>query len=341
MSSFFQGKTILVTGGTGSIGSEIVQQLLAASPKTVRVFSRDEHKQFYMRQHIGDPDEIRYLLGDVRDFPRLLRAMEGVDYVFHCAAYKHVPHCEYNSFEAVKTNVVGTQNVIEAAQQQGVERVLFVSTDKAASPSNVMGATKLLAERLMTSAMYSRGNHPVVFSSVRFGNVLGSRGSMLPLFCQQIQDGKPITITDPTMRRFTMSIPDAVSLTFSAMQQMKGGELFILKMPVFVLGDLVDILCEEYAAHRGIDPSTIGRATIGVRPGEKLHEVLMTEEESQFAKETSDMFIIPSSLDPFTDAVNPQQKPHVYSTATAEPMGAEELRSIIRSYLDTHQAYDS
>lgn len=337
MNAFFKDKTILVTGGTGSIGSEIVRQLLVCEPKAVRIYSRDEHKQFLMSQRFGEIDEIRYFLGDVRDQPRLLRAMEGVDYVFHCAAYKHVPLCEYNSFEAVKTNVIGTQNVIEAAHQQNVKRVLFVSTDKAASPSNVMGATKLLAERLVTSAMLSRGKHPITFGTVRFGNVLGSRGSMIPLFCNQIQQGGPVTVTDPKMTRFIMSIPEAVSLTFTAMENMEGGELFILKMPVANLQDLVDVLIEEAAPMCGKDPDAITCKNIGIRAGEKMNELLMTEEEAQYAKETEKMFVVRSAILPFTDteAPKPQSDFSAYSSGNAPTMNREELRTVMKEFLNS------
>jgi FlaA1/EpsC-like NDP-sugar epimerase len=343
MSSFFKDKTILVTGGTGSIGSEIVKQLLTQNPKTVRIFSRDEHKQFLMRQKIGDPDEIRYFLGDVRDQPRLMRAMEDVDYVFHCAAYKHVPLCEYNSFEAVKTNVLGTQNVIEAAHQQNVKRVLFISTDKAASPSNVMGATKLLAERLMTSAMLSRGMHPIIFGTVRFGNVLGSRGSMIPLFCNQILQGGPVTITDSDMTRFIMSIPEAVSLTFTAMENMEGGELFILKMPVVNLQNLADVLIEEAAPLYGKDPASITCKHIGVRPGEKMNELLMTEEEAQYATETGKMFVVRSALMPFTNikVPKPQHKFEAYSSANLPTMDREDIRKIIQEFLESSPLFSA
>lgn len=298
MNSFFSDKTILVTGGTGSIGSEIVRQLLTMGPKTVRIFSRDEHKQYLLQQELGDrlANDLRYFLGDVRDERRLLRALEEVDYVFHCAAYKHVPFCEYNSFEAVKTNVIGTQNVIDAAIAQNVSRVLLVSTDKAASPSNVMGATKLLAEKMMTSAMHFAGGHSIRFASVRFGNVLASRGSVIPLFCKQIRDGGPLTITHPDMMRFFMSIPQAVHLTFDAMERMEGGELFILKMPVARLGDIVEVLIEELAPHFGRDPASLEYRVTGMRPGEKMHELLMTQEEAQYAIEEDRMFIVRSPI---------------------------------------------
>jgi FlaA1/EpsC-like NDP-sugar epimerase len=298
MSSYFRGKRILVTGATGSIGSEVVRQLLRYEPKAVCLFSRDEHKQYLFQQELGDrpSKDVRYLLGDIRDYPRLLRALEDVDCVFHCAAYKHVPFCEYNSFEAVKTNVVGTQNIIEAALARGVEKVLLISTDKAAHPSNVMGATKLLAERLMISAMHAKGGHRTMFGSVRFGNVLASRGSVIPLFLRQIRAGGPVTITHPDMVRFFMSIPEAVSLTFRAMERMAGGELFILKMPIVRLGDLVDVLVDEFAPKFGHNPASIKRKIVGVRPGEKMHEVLMTDEEAQFSQEEKEMFIVRSPI---------------------------------------------
>mgnify|MGYP002725691164 CR=1 FL=1 len=336
MSSLFKDKIILVTGGTGSIGSEIVKQLLLQNPKSVRIFSRDEHKQFIMRQEIGDPDEVRYFLGDVRDQSRLHRAMKDVDYVFHCAAYKHVPLCEYNSFEAVKTNVLGTQNVIEAALQQNVKRVLFISTDKAASPSNVMGATKLLAERLMTSAMLSRGMNPIIFGTVRFGNVLGSRGSMLPIFCNQIKNGDPVTITNPEMTRFIMSIPEAVNLTFTAMEKMQGGELFILKMPVVKLQDLIDTLIKEIAPLYKKDPASVNCKTIGIRPGEKMDEILMTNEEAQYATEDEKMFIVRSSILPFTEGDIPesQQEYEAYNSSNLPTMNNEEIQGVLKDFLE-------
>jgi FlaA1/EpsC-like NDP-sugar epimerase len=333
MSAFFAGKKILVTGGTGSIGSTIVRQLLKLKPAAVRLFSRDEHKQFELQQSLNNAPTLRYLLGDVRDLPRLERAMEGIDYVFHAAAYKHVPFCEYNSFEAVKTNVLGTQNVVDAALRQGVSRVLLVSTDKAASPNSVMGATKLLAEKMMTSAMESKGSHKTIFGTVRFGNVLGSRGSVIPLLCNQIRSGGPVTVTDPLMTRFFMSVEQAVELTFRAMQQMKFGELFVLKMPVVRLGDLVDVLIEEVAPITGKTAASIKRKTIGIRPGEKMHELLMTGEEAQYAMETEDMFIVHSPLSSEGESrKTAQRKP--YSSEFVSLLKKAKIKEMLKESLD-------
>ncbi len=335
MASFFAGKKILVTGGTGSIGSTIVRQILKLKPSTVRIYSRDEHKQFELQQSLGQCPELRYLLGDVRDQSRLERAMEGVDYVFHAAAYKHVPFCEYNSFEAVKTNVLGTQNVIDAALRQDVARVLLVSTDKAANPNSVMGATKLLAEKMMTSAMESKGSHSTIFGSVRFGNVLGSRGSVVPLICNQVRKGGPVTITDPLMTRFFMSVEQAVELTFHAMQQMKNGELFVLKMPAVRLGDLVDVLIDEVAPRYKKTPGSVKRQTIGVRPGEKMHELLMTGEEAQHATETEAMFIVQSPLST-EGAPRKISQRNPYSSEFVPLLKKTKIKEMLTGVLDAH-----
>ncbi len=341
MSSHFKDKTILVTGATGSIGSEICKQLLSFEPKAIRFFSRDEHKQYLLQQEIGvrKNDDVRYLLGDVRDQKRLLRAFKGVDYVFHCAAYKHVPFCEYNSFEAVKTNVIGTQNVIDAAIEQGVERVLLVSTDKAANPGNVMGATKLLAEKLMTSAMHAAGSQNIRFASVRFGNVLASRGSVLPLLCDQIREGDSITITEPTMTRFFMSIPQAVGLTLNAMEKMNGGELFILKMPSVVLSDLLNVLVEELAPKFGKDPASIERKVIGIRPGEKVSEMLMTDQEAHYASEEDSMFVVRAPiLMPNRDIEPSKESPDktMYDSSEIAPLSKDDIRVLLTQVLEDY-----
>jgi len=208
-------RTVLVTGGTGSIGSEIVNQVLQYKPRVVRVLSRNEYNQYAMRRELGDRGDLRYLIGDVRDRDRLMRACEGVDVVFHASALKHVAICEYNPFEAVKTNVLGTQNLVEAALNYNMELLVGISTDKAVSPTNTMGATKLLAERMILSASQYKGDRRTRFGVIRFGNVLASRGSAIPMFIEQIRRGGPVTITHPQMRRFFMSIPQAVELALA------------------------------------------------------------------------------------------------------------------------------
>ena len=292
MNKFFERKRILVTGGTGSIGSEIVRRVLLYNPKVVRILSRDETKQFELQQELGEYGNVRFLIGDVRDKDRLTRAFEDIDIVFHAAAMKHVPACEFNPFEAVKTNVVGTQNVIDAALETEVEKVIAISTDKAASPINTMGATKLLAEKLIIDANFYKGHRKTVFSCVRFGNVMGSRGSVIPLFEKQIQNGGPVTVTDPEMTRFMMTIPQAVDLVFKATKIARGGEIFIFKMPVVKLCDLANVMIENLAPIYGYKPEEIRIDTIGIRNGEKMYEHLMNEEEARYAYETEDMFVV-------------------------------------------------
>jgi UDP-N-acetylglucosamine 4,6-dehydratase len=292
MAGPFADRRILVTGGTGSIGSAIVEALLGQGPRVVRVLSRDDTKQFELAQRLRSEQALRMLIGDVRSRVRLQRAMSEIELVFHAAAMKHVPASEFNPFEATETNVRGTQNVVEAAIDAGVERVLTVSTDKAVDPTNVMGATKLLAERLMSAAETYKGGSPTRFASVRFGNVIGSRGSLVPLIRGQVARGGPVTVTDPEMSRYMMPMRDAVRLCFEAMQRMAGGEVFILKMPRIRVGDLVEVLIEAYAPQFGFRPEEIAIETIGARAGEKRHEVLLTEDEALAAEETEGMYVV-------------------------------------------------
>ena len=292
MDEIFKDKNILVTGGTGSIGSEIVHRVLKFNPKVVRIFSRDETKQFELEQKLENDNNIRFLIGDIRDKNRLKRAFDGIDIVFHAAAMKHVPACEYNPFEAVQTNVLGTQNIIEAALDADVKKVIAISTDKAASPINTMGATKLLAEKLIMDGNFSKGRWTTIFSSVRFGNVVGSRGSVIPLFKKQIQKGGPITLTNPEMTRFMMTISQAVDLVFKATKIARGGEIFIFKMPVIRLKDLAETMIKKYGPEYGYETENISIKINGIRKGEKMHEKLMLEEEAQFAYETDEMFIV-------------------------------------------------
>lgn len=296
MKSFFKGKTILVTGGTGSIGSEIVRQLLKYDPKIIRIFSNDETAQFYMEQELKDHKHIiRTLIGDVRDKERLKRAMEDVEIVFHAAAFKHVHLCEYNPLEAVQTNVFGTKNIIELSlESPSVEKVINISTDKAANPISTMGSTKLLTEKLITWATFYRTKPKPIFASVRFGNVINSRGSVIPLFVDQIKKGGPVTITDGEMCRYMMTISDAVRLVLDSAMLAKGGETFVLKMPRIKITNLVEVLIDELSPK--YNHKDIKIEYIGMRPGEKLNEILITKEEAIYSKETDEMFIILPNL---------------------------------------------
>jgi FlaA1/EpsC-like NDP-sugar epimerase len=294
----FKNKRILVTGGTGSIGSAIVRELLKYQPRQVRVFSRDETKQFELAHELNAGLKVNFLIGDIRDKERLNLAMENIDIVFHAAALKHVVSCENNPFEAIKTNVQGTQNVIDCAYANGVDKVVMISTDKATDPTNVMGCTKLLAEKLILASFLYKGDKKTKFCCVRFGNVLASRGSVVPLFLNQIKRGLPITITDPQMTRFIMSISQAVQLVLKSTKLMKNREIFVLKMPVVTLKDLTRAVTEVFQEKNKIKLD-VPVKIIGKKEGERMHEKLLTIEESEGALETEDMFIIlPNLLDP-------------------------------------------
>lgn len=293
----FENKSILIIGGTGTIGRQICKVLLEQNPKVVRIFSRDEFKQFELEQELKKYfNKLRFLIGDVRDVSRLNRAMKDIDIVFDLAAMKHVPACEYNPFEAVRTNVIGTENIINAAMANGVSKVVFTSSDKAIGPTNVMGATKLLAERLIVSANFTQGTGGTKFSVVRFGNVMGSRGSVIPFFRNQILREKCVTITAPEMTRYMMSISQAAELTVKAAERAEGGEVFVLKMPTIKLMDLVDVVIERVCIEEKLDIEGIEKKVIGLRPGEKMYEELMTEDESHRAIEVDDMYIIEPEL---------------------------------------------
>lgn len=286
--TYFKGKNILVTGGTGSIGSALVEKLISHKPNVIRVLSNDENSLFYLREKYIDAQKtyMRCIVGDVRDRERVMYAMQDIDICVHCAALKHVHLCELNPFDAIQTNVIGTKNVIESSIYNDVDKLINISTDKAVNPINTMGATKLLAERLVEDANNYKGNKKTILSNIRFGNVLFSRGSVIPFFIHQIKTNNTVTITNPDMTRFFMSINDALDLVMKAINYSREGELFILKMPVIRLGDLADVLIEIYGN------KDTKKKTIGLREGEKMHECLMTEEESQVAEEQEDFFVI-------------------------------------------------
>lgn len=289
--NLFKGKYILVTGGTGSIGSIIVKKLLELDPKQIKVLSRDETKQYNLAQELNYNPKVRFLIGDIRNKDRVYKAMENIDIVFHAAAMKHILACENDPFEAVETNVRGMQNIIDCAMAHNVEKVIGISTDKATDPVSVMGCTKLLAEKMML-AHYS-GIHPTKFCFVRFGNVLNSRGSVIPLFYKQIMAGGPVTVTDKRVCRFFMSIDEAVDLIFKASGLMQDREIFILKdMAMLKIYDLAKAMIELYAPKFGYDPRQIKINLTGLKLGERLHEKLLTEDEALFALENKEMFII-------------------------------------------------
>lgn len=304
----YEGKKILIIGGTGTLGQHLTRYLLRYNPQVIRILSRDEYKQFEMQQMFDEhKSKLRFLIGDIRDAQRLNRAMEDIDFVFHLAAMKHVPFCEYNPFEAVQTNIIGTQNMIQAAILNGVKKVLFTSSDKAISPTNTYGASKLMGERLISAAEYQKGPKQTVFAAVRFGNVMGSRGSVIPLFSKQIIENRSVTVTDLSMTRYMMTATQAITLMLKANEMSTGGETFVLKMPTIILADLVDVLIEEVSKKHNLTDE-ITRKEIGLRTGEKRYEELMTEDEKVQSWETSDMFIIPS---PFKE----QKKENLYPNA--------------------------
>lgn len=321
---------ILVTGGTGSFGQKFTEiALRELNPAKLIIFSRDELKQFEMRQRFDGPG-MRYFIGDVRDADRLRRAMEGVDIVIHAAALKQVPACEYNPFEAIKTNVLGAQNVIDAAIASGVRQVVALSTDKAAAPINLYGATKLCSDKLFVAANNFRGRHDIRFSVVRYGNVMGSRGSVIPFFLERRRDGV-LPITDERMTRFNITLEDGVQLVMQALRSMWGGEIFVPKIPSYRIGDVA----------RAIAPQA-RLEYVGIRPGEKLHEEMITATDGLSALEFDRHFVITPAI--------PLWDPAEYLTrfggrrcdsdfsynsgANTEWLTVEELRALITAHVD-------
>ncbi|MGZ7135174.1 MAG: UDP-N-acetylglucosamine 4,6-dehydratase family protein [Methanobacterium sp.] len=318
---------IFVTGGAGSIGSEIVRKLLKLNPKNVRVLDNNETGLFELDQELKT-GTLSLFIGDIRDTERLKRAFEGVDIIFHAAALKHVPLCEYNPFDAVKSNVIGTQNVLNIALDMDVEKVIVISTDKTVNPVNVMGATKLLAERLAISANYYSVNKKTVFSCVRFGNVIDSRGSVVPLFKKQIEKGGPVTITDPQMTRFVMGIPQAVDLILKAGEKSEGKEIFILKMSSLNVLDLAEVMIEEFAPIYGFKPKDIEIKIIGKRIGEKLYEELMTEGELSFTSDIEGLYVL--NLEKKNQ--DKDKLDSHYRSDLTQKLSKEEIKQIVREY---------
>ena len=322
------GKKILITGGTGSLGNALTSRLLKEDVDTIRIFSRNENKQNTMEAEFKD-DRLRFLLGDVRDYSRLVRAMEDIDIVFHAAALKHVPIIEYNPFEAIKTNVIGSQNVIDACLEENVEKAVAIGTDKAVSPLNTYGATKLLMEKLfVTSSNYlKKERHRTKFMAVRYGNVLGSSGSVIPKFIEQIKNKEKITITDPAMTRFSISMDKALDFILHATEIAKGSEIFVPKLRAYSIDGLKEALFELLGK--------TNEEIIGIREGEKLNEILINSDEIRYSWEYENMYMIlnPSvqthiSIDEFSGK-NKISNMTEYSSDSAEKIPKDEMKKII------------
>lgn len=282
----FKGKTLLITGGTGSFGNAVMNRFLETDIKEIRIFSRDEKKQDDMRK-LYKNDKLKFYIGDVRDLASLKNAMYGVDYVFHAAALKQVPSCEFFPLEAVKTNVLGTDNVLTAAIEIGVKKVICLSTDKAAYPINAMGISKAMMEKVFVAKAKTVDPENTLICGTRYGNVMASRGSVIPLFIQQIKDGQPLTVTDPNMTRFLMSLEEAVELVIFAFQNAKAGDIMVQKSAASTIGDLAQAVRELFSADNDIK-------TIGTRHGEKLYETLLTKEEYIVAKDMGGFYRVPA-----------------------------------------------
>jgi UDP-N-acetylglucosamine 4,6-dehydratase len=282
----FNNKVLMITGGTGSFGHTVLKRFLATDVREIRIFSRDEKKQEEMRIELNH-SKLKFYIGDVRDYESVFQAMKGVDYVFHAAALKQVPSCEFYPMEAVRTNVLGTENVMNAATANSVKRVVVLSTDKAVYPINAMGISKAMAEKLMVAKARTQRENETVLCATRYGNVMASRGSVIPLFVSQLKDGKPLTVTDPNMTRFLMSLEDSVDLVLYAFKHGKQGDIFVQKAPASTVADLAQALKEIFKKDNPV-------RIIGTRHGEKLYESLISREEMAKAQDMGDYYRIPA-----------------------------------------------
>jgi UDP-N-acetylglucosamine 4,6-dehydratase len=282
----FKNKVLMITGGTGSFGNTVLKRFLSTEVREIRIFSRDEKKQDEMRIALND-QKLKFYIGDVRDYDSVYQAMKGVDYVFHAAALKQVPSCEFYPMEAVRTNVIGTENVMNAATASGVKRLVVLSTDKAVYPINAMGISKAMAEKLMVAKARTQQKGETVFCATRYGNVMASRGSVIPLFVSQLKEDKPLTVTDPNMTRFLMSLEESVDLVLYAYEHGQQGDIFVQKAPASTVLDLAQALKELFKRKNEI-------LVIGTRHGEKLYESLISREEMAHAKDMGGYYRIPA-----------------------------------------------
>lgn len=284
--TLFAGKTLMITGGTGSFGNAVLRRMIDTDIKEIRIFSRDEKKQEDMRHELCN-DKVKFYLGDVRNYQSLFNSLKGVDYVFHAAALKQVPSCEFYPMEAVRTNIIGTENLLQAAIANSIKSVVVLSTDKAVYPINAMGMSKALLEKVMVANSRYIDDGQTILTGTRYGNVMASRGSVIPLFVKQIKEGLPLTVTDPNMTRFMMSLDNAINLVLFAFTHANQGDLFVQKAPATTIGELADALKNIFNADNPIK-------IVGTRHGEKLYEALMTREEMAIAEDLGNYYRIPA-----------------------------------------------
>ena len=299
MSTIFTNKTILITGGTGYLGQVLTEEILKHKPKSIRIFSRDEVKHYKFQEKFSKNKKIRSFLGDIRDYQRLLKATRQVDIVIHAAALKRLDLLEYNVDESIKTNILGTLNVVNACLENDVKKAVMISTDKACSPVNTYGACKFVSERIFSESNYNKGNLKTVFTTVRYGNVLESTGSVIPSFSEKILKKESIPLTDSRMTRFIITPKEAVELVFNALKYGVGGEVFVPKLPSFRIIDLIDILKEKYHGKNKVK-------IVGVRPGEKIHELLINNSEIPRTYDYKNFYIIESSIQDFNTTNKPE-----------------------------------
>lgn len=327
------GQNVLLTGGAGSVGQSLIPRFLDQDPNVLRILDNNEPGLARLRTQFDDK-RCRFLAGDVRDSDRLERAMENIDVVVHTAAMKHVDVCEYNPFEAVKTNALGLQNVVDAAIDSGVQRVVFTSSDKAVNPANTMGTTKLLGEKLITAGNKHKGREDLRLTSVRFGNIINSSQSVIPLFTKQIRDGGPVTLTDERMTRFFLTYDDVFDLITQAVEKTQGGEVFVYKMPAIRIEDLANAMIETLAPAYGYDPSDIDIELIGRRPGETFHEEIMTPREVTRAYENESLYSILPETTGHLSYEHPEEfeetEEIVLSSGDAEKLSKDEIMALLR-----------
>jgi len=331
----FRNKRILITGGTGSLGQALTKKLLELDVDTIRILSRNESKQVDMAEGFND-DRLRFLIGDIRDKERLIKSLEDIDIVFHAAALKHVPVIEYNPFEAIKTNVIGSQNIIDATVAQDVKKVICIGTDKSVSPLNTYGATKLLMEKLFVTAnnFISKEKHSTEFIAVRYGNVFGSSGSIIPKFLEQIKNERKMTVTNKDMTRFSIRMDAALNFILDCTENGKPSEIYIPKMEAYTISDIVK-------AFKNLFPNA-EMQTIGIRPGEKFHEVLISEEESRDAWDLGNKFMISNpnwrSDEEVSESYNGKIKKisynNEYSSENVEKVPVNEIQKLIKQFQD-------